>query len=188
MNAKTCKQCGELKPISQYRKYYGGRKGSYTICKACEKINSRAKYLTNKGERMNYEEEAELDQIHALWDAQREAGLLPPRIGGGRSVPLTDNLDEMILKYKATQRAVATEPTAYTWVPNELSKWLVCELTLEPDEYLDGTYEQLKEKFRPVLRIDPATMLPVYDDTYKDVLDKILERFNAYEDEYYSKE
>ena len=38
MNAKTCKQCGELKPIEQFRKYYGGRKGTYTTCKTCENI------------------------------------------------------------------------------------------------------------------------------------------------------
>ena len=45
MNVKICKQCGQIKPIEQYRKYYGGRKGTYKVCKSCEKINARAKYL-----------------------------------------------------------------------------------------------------------------------------------------------
>ena len=38
---KTCKQCGVIKPLEQFRNYYGGRKGTYTVCKSCEKINSR---------------------------------------------------------------------------------------------------------------------------------------------------
>jgi hypothetical protein len=29
-------------------------------------------------------------------------------------------------------------------------------------------------------------MMPVYDNTYKYILDEILARFDAYEDEYYS--
>jgi len=48
-------------------------------------------------------------------------------------------------------------------------------------------YEELQKKYRPILRIDEETMLPVYDDTYRDVLQKILERFDKYEDEYYER-
>ena len=56
---KTCKQCGVIKPLEQFRNYYGGRKGTYTICKTCEKINSRVKYLEGKSE-LNDKEKAEL--------------------------------------------------------------------------------------------------------------------------------
>ena len=58
----------------------------------------------------------------------------------------------------------------------------------EPEYYQDEIYEQLKAKFRPKIKIDPDTMLPVYDDTYKPVLDKVLERFDNYEDTYYDRE
>ena len=58
--------------------------------------------------------------------------------------------------------------------------------TEEPDYYLDEVYEQLRSKYRPVLRIDTATMLPVYDETHAEVLERILERFNDYEDNYYN--
>lgn len=190
MNAKTCKQCGEHKPIEQFRKYYGGRKGHYTICKTCEKINSRAKYLRRKGECMNWDEEAELAKIEELYEAQRAAGLQPPRDHLGRKAPLVESLDDMISKYK--QQAVdiqsVVQAVAVPNIPAELSKWLTETLTEEPEYYQEEIYEQLKSKFRPQIRIDVDTMLPVYDDTYKPVLDKILERFDAYEDEYYDKE
>ena len=73
-------------------------------------------------------------------------------------------------------------------IPAELSHWLTEPLTEEPEYYQDEVYEQLKAKFRPQTKIDPDTMLPVYDDTYKLVLDKILERFDNYEDAYYDGE
>ena len=73
-------------------------------------------------------------------------------------------------------------------IPAELSRWLTEPLTEEPEYYQDEVYEQLKAKFRPKTKIDPDTMLPVYDDTYKPILDSILERFDNYEDTYYDGE
>ena len=185
MSAKQCRQCGEIKPIEQFRKYYGGRKGTYTICRSCEKINSRAKYLRAKGESMNYEEEAELYKIERLYDAQRACGLQPPSRSTGRSTKLVDNLDAMIANYaemanKSTERISSVVP-----LPQELRKWLSEPLTEDPDYYLDEVYEKLKAEFRPVIRIDQSTMMPVYDDTYKDAIEAILKRFDEYEDNYY---
>jgi len=185
--AKICKQCGEERPNEQYRKYYGGRKGRYNTCVHCEKVNSRAKYLISKGERRSEDETVELNKIQALYDMQRTIGLQPPREQSGRAIPLADTLDEMLDKYAARVAAVESieadgENIATT---DELTDWLVAELTEDPEHYLDEVYEHLREKFRPVLNIDPATKLPVYDDTYKPMLDRILERFNTYEDEYY---
>ena len=189
-NAKTCKQCGELRPIEQFRKYYGSRKGSYKVCLACEKINSRAKYLRRKGEAMNHAEEAELEKIEKLYEMQRAAGLQPPRDHLGCKTSLAESLDGMIEKY--SQQAASLQgvvPAAQTIsIPAELAKWLTEPLTEAPEYYQDEVYEQLKAKYRPQLRIDTDTMMPVYDDTYKGVLDKILDRFDAYEDEYYDKE
>lgn len=188
MNAKICKQCGELKPIEQFRKYYGGRKGHYNTCKLCEKINARAKYLKSKGDSMTFQEGAELDKIYKLYEAQRAAGLQPPREGGVRNTPLVDSLDDMIAKYKPV---ITTEPfddSEPRFIPADLQLWLKCELTEDPDYYLDEVYEELKAKYRPQLRIDTVTMQPIYDDTYKDVLEAILDRFYKYEDEYYDKE
>lgn len=186
MDVKTCKQCGELKPISQFRKYYGGRKGTYTMCKACERINSREKYLTAKGKMMTIDEEAELSKIHKLWEYQRSLGLRPPT-KQARRTSLSDDLDDMLYKYKdmAEQITDTNEDLKVRDVPSELLKWLVEPLTLEPDEYIDDVYEQLVETYRPCIGIDRATMMPMYDNKYKAVLDKILERFTDYEDSYY---
>lgn len=187
MNAKICKQCGELKPIEQFRKYYGGRKGSYKTCKLCEKINARAKYLEAKGDEKNYDEEAELDKIHRLWEVQRAAGFQPPLNSGNRKVPLVDSLDDMISKYADKAERVPVPFTNALMPPAELAIWLTCELTEDPEYYYDDVYDELKKKYRPQLRID-ENMRPVYDDSYKTTLDAILERFTKYEDEYYNKD
>lgn len=189
MEVKTCKQCGELKPISQFRKYYGGRKGTYTMCKACERINSREKYLTAKGESMTYQEEGELDKIHKLWEYQRSLGLQPPNKQERRG-SLADELDGMLDKYKGMSQQVAEASHPFISdvtlnAPNELLNWLTAPLDLEPDYYLDEVYEMLREKYRPCVGIDKATMMPTYDNKYKAILDRILDRFNEYEDKYY---
>lgn len=186
MDVKTCKQCGELKPISQYRRYYGGRKGTYTMCKQCERINAREKYLVGKGESLNWQEEGELDKIHKLWEYQRSLGLQPPT-RRERESRLTDDLDSMLEKYSAMTVGMPKDGPI-TDAPRELAEWLTKPLDREPDYYLDEVYEDLKETYRPVLRIDAASMMPVYDDKYKAVLDLILERFNTHEDNYYNKE
>lgn len=182
MNAKTCKQCGELKPISQFRQYYGGRKGTYTMCRQCERINSREKYLTAKLE-LDDAERVELDKIHKLYDCQRKLGLQPPS-SRGRTKTISDTLDSMLDKYAGFIDKQQYEPPKDT--PEGLAKWLRVPLDREPDYYLDTIYDKLREQYRPVLRIDNETLMPVYDESHKAVLDRILERFNAYEDKYYN--
>jgi len=188
MNAKTCKQCGELKPIEQFRKYYGGRKGHYNTCKLCEKINARYKYLNNK-ETQSSAEIDELCKIEKLYEVQRAAGLQPPRRDAERNKPLVDSLDDMIAKYRITEVSLVAEAPdpncIITPAPADLQLWLKCDLHEEPDYYLDEVYEELKAKYRPQLSIDTTTMQPIYDDTYKDALDKILERFYEYEEKYW---
>ena len=184
MQTQVCKQCGELRPIEQFRKYYGNRKGFYKTCKSCEKINSREKYLRNKPS-LTLEEEAELYKIHKLYELQRGAGLQPPRLDAGRSVPIAASLDDMISKYE--EHVVSTHvPSTAKPAPAELLRWLTEPLTEEPEYYQEEVYDELKAKFRPQVRIDTATMLPVYDDTYKAVLDQISDRFDKYEDNYYN--
>lgn len=175
IRTKRCKQCGDIKPIEQFRKYYGGRQGTYTMCKACESINSRAKYLERKGDALNDVEREELDKIYTLYEAQRACGLTPPKSVMGKQVALVDTLDSLISKYRAIES-----------VPSELDNWLHCALTEDPDYYLDEVYEDLRKRYRPVLRVDSETLVPIYDESNKATLDRILERFNKYEDEYYS--
>jgi len=189
MEVKTCKQCGEIKPLAQFRKYYGGRKGTYKMCKSCERVNSREKYLRAKGECMNWSEETELRKIHELYECQRRMGLQPPT-RQERHTTITEELDDMLDKYKgmAAQVAEVTKQEtldAMAGAPQELIKWLLEPLTQEPDYYMDEVYEKLVDTYRPCTGIDKATMMPVYDNKYKVILDKILERFTDYEDTYY---
>ena len=189
MDVKTCKQCGELRPIDQFRRYYGGRRGNYKTCKVCERINSREKYLTGKGDNRSADENIELMQIHTLYERQRAVGLQPPAKHERRK-PLAVDLDSMIKKYEGMYPQIANEtPPADAVVevaPYELTRWLTEKLTDEPDFYLDTIYEALKEKYRPCTGINKDTMMPTYDNTYKGVLDRILDRFNDYEDSYYN--
>lgn len=188
MDVKTCKQCGELKPISQFRRYYGNRRGTYTMCKSCERINSREKYLSAKGDERSVDENAELDKIHQLYDYQRSLGLNPPGKQSRRPA-LSDELDDMLDKYRGMAEKVVEATGAIhdiiAEVPAALNRWLVEELTDEPDYYLDDVYETLRETYRPCVGIDKDTMMPVYDEKYKAILDRILERFSDYEDSYY---
>jgi hypothetical protein len=183
MHAKTCRQCGELKPLTQFRTYYGGRKGTYTTCRSCEKINSRLKYLESK-ESLTPVEQVERDKIHKLYKVQLAAGLRPPN-RGGRRTKIEANLDDMISKYQGiSENNQWPDDTPY-----ELKKWLLDEpLTEEPEVYIDEVYEQLCETYMPVISIDRETMIPVRDNTYKMVLDKILQRFYSYEDTYYERD
>lgn len=178
---KQCKQCGEIKPQEQYRKYYGGRKGTYNTCKLCEKINSREKYLVGKAEPTE-KEQSELDKIYELWDCQVYLGLRPPSVK--RKVKEV-NLDDMISKY--TERVTLTKSVVREGAeaPAELLKWLTEELTEDPDYYQDEVYNALARKYRPQLSIDKSTMMPVYDDTYRALLQQIAAKFDEYEDGYY---
>lgn len=174
METKRCRQCGEVKPTDKFRPYYNSE-GIYTICKACEKINSRAKYLMRKGDKATEADKAELAKIEQLYEYQRIAGLKPPRRRNDLQKSL-EAFDALISKYKQVASVG----------PQELQQWLTEELTEEPEHYIDVVYEQLISKYRPVIRIDAATLTPVYDETYKDLLNQILERFSAYEDNYYN--
>lgn len=192
METKVCKQCGKLKPIENFRHYYGGRTGTYRTCLDCERINTREKYLRRKvsDDRASADEQTELQHIHALYAMQRHAGLQPPRVRNTVS-SVSGMVDQLINEY-ATQEKAAIEQLMNgdivlpsDNVPEELAMWLTTELTEEPEYYQDEVYEKLREKFRPVKEIDTTTLMPVYDDTYRMVLDRILARFDAYEDKYY---
>jgi hypothetical protein len=184
---KVCKQCGAMKPLDQFRKYYGGRKGTYKVCITCERLNSREKYLASKiaCNRATEVEKKELTTIHQIWDDQATLGLRPPRKMSGKSTPLDVDAIAQVFRGKAQ----AVKPTGIPeHTPAELVGWLTAPLTESPEYYQDVIYEQLREKYRPVLSIDPNTLLPVYDDTYKSVLNGIADRFDNYEDHYYDEE
>lgn len=174
MEVKKCRQCGDVKPIELFRPSYNGN-GTYTICRSCEQLNSRAKYLMRKGAKATEDDKLELASIMQLYELQRACGLRPPRTR--RDEGRKKELEEAMEKYK----------TMAAKGPKELQHWLTVELTDVPEYYLDTVYEQLKAKYMPKVGMT-AELLPVYDTRYADILDKILDRFNAYEDTYYKED
>lgn len=186
MQFQSCKQCGMEKALDQFRAYYGGRKGHYKICKTCEKINSRKKYLVAKKVRSEADEQ-ELQDIYALYDKQRSLGLAPPKDKGKRSNIV---LKEELERYEALVPAVVEEdtfvPTPDNPVPPDILVWLntpICDLTEIPDYYYD-IHDELVNKYNPVTHLDPDTLKAVRKQTYKEELSKILMMFDSYNDSY----
>lgn len=173
MPFRVCKQCGFGKPITKYRQYYGGRKGRYTACLDCERINSRYKYLKKK-EVLTAAEEAEIAAINKLYNTQRERCLCPPNTAS-RTQAIKDEVESLLNKYPEDTPA---------GIPHELQEWLTKPLTEEPEYYV-GIHDELVKKYRKVLRVDKDTRTVHYDTTHSKVLSEILERFYDYEDSYY---
>ena len=184
-NVRKCKQCGEVKQLSSefFRKYYGeNAKGFYRICKTCERINNRYKYLTGKGDAATQADLEEIARIEELYDTLRELGLEPPRYGTGTTSTVYSVVEEL-LKRKQQQAADRKEQFGVEVdVPTELAEWLSKPLTEEP-EYYEDVYFKLREKYMPVVGTNPDAT-PKYDETYKEIMDQILERFDKYEDNY----
>ena len=184
-NVRKCKQCGEVKQLSSdfFRPYYGeNAKGFYRVCRTCESINNRYKYLIGKGDAATQADLEEIKRIEELYDTLRELGLEPPRYGA-RSSSTVHSVVEELLKRKQQQAANKKKQFGVEAdVPTELAEWLTKPLTEDP-EYYEDVYFKLREKYMPVIGTNPDAT-PKYDETYKEILDQILKRFDEYEDNY----
>ncbi len=169
-----CKQCSEFKDSQFFRKY-PHRKGYYKICKRCERINNRYKYLVKK-KHPSDSERKELDSIEELYDTLEKAG---------NQVPVRQQRQDMMREIDELKASVKPKAEKLQGTPAELQEWLEKDLSEFTPEYLqDELYYELQKKYRPQIGIDDD-MNPKYDDTHKEMLDKIAERFDKYEDEYY---
>lgn len=185
-NVRRCKQCGEVKQLSSefFRPYYGkNARGFYRVCKTCESINNRYKYLTGKGDAATQADLEEIKHIEELYDTLRELGLEPPRYGAGTTSTVYSVVEELLQK-KVNQIAERKEQLGEVGAetPTELLDWLTRPLTEEP-EYYEDVYFKLREKYMPVVGVN-SEGVQQYDETHKEVMDQILERFDEYEDNY----
>lgn len=177
----VCKQCGDAKAATDenYRRYYGNRKGRYKLCKVCESLNARYRYLTAKPDPTEAET-VEQAKIAALYDLLKLRGLKVPRIGEGRTTNSTEIVDKLLGKNEAIVESMARmndlpEPIEEKpeSIPDELQSWLTCDLSdKEPEYLLNDVYDNLRDK---------------YLADYKSTLEKVLARFYAYEDEQLNK-
>ncbi|MNB67551.1 hypothetical protein D3C75_140390 [compost metagenome] len=174
---RRCKQCGEVKPaIENFRTYYHrNAKTMYKTCKACERINQRLKYLNRKTQRTSADE-TEIKLIKELYELQRSQGLRPPK---GEE----DAIDIVAMIAAQQERGVPVEPVSE--IPHELQHWLSVDLQAFTPEALEQVGDELMTKYRKTTGVDPITLVPIYDDKYRDILNEILKRFDAYEDIYY---
>lgn len=78
METKVCCRCGVEKPISEYRHYYGGKKGYYGYCKQCERLETRRRYLVGMTE-LSVDQRAELEAINKLYELRAARGLKVPK-------------------------------------------------------------------------------------------------------------
>lgn len=207
-NVKRCVQCGLLKDEEQFRKYTYSKtkdtKGRYRLCRACESINSnyrRAKLWVAENlsdGHIHFKQDAVLrekmlgivEQTEKLYKVLERRGLripAPIAIKEQEDSAFTA-IDSLLTFYKDTAplKPAVVIPSE---IPEELAAWLEADFHEWKDcnispEYLQETiYESLKAKYRPQIGVDKDTYLPIYDDTYKDILNKILRRFDDYEEE-----
>lgn len=100
METKKCTHCGEIRPVSMFRKYYGGRKGHYRYCRFCEQLAMRYKYLTNKGGAATQEESEELAKLEKLYEYRRAAGLETPGHGANKHGAATAMIDQLLAEFE----------------------------------------------------------------------------------------
>ena len=207
---KRCRQCGMLKDVEDFRKYTYSRvndtEGRYSTCKSCESINTRLtkleKNIADVEERMCTEFldmskynawQNERDDILKLYDALESRGLHTPRVGKApaESAPATSLQVSKLLEFydeKPSQCVQTYIPPVDQEVPAELSRWLAGtpeeweEAGMSPEYLQETIYESLKAKYRRQTGVDQNTYLPIYDDSFKSILNDILRLFDDYEE------
>lgn len=179
LKMKRCRQCGTVKNISQFRRYYNRPSGHYGTCTICEKINARNKYLGAK-EILTAEEQNEFFEIQNLYNLQLSLGLQPPK----KREP--DSIQAIINRQKQELASIADIGPIDSDVPFELSRWLTEDLDNRSPASNDEVYENLKNIYMPCVGY-ANDFSPIYDRTYANVLNAILDRFTAYEDAYWER-
>lgn len=192
-----------LKEETCFRPYTYSRGKSepsrYRICRDCESINTtyrRAREQLDKGGLTPDESGALADtitKIMKLYKALEAKGLQVPEYGVKKKKPAAETAVDKLLAFYGQQpqeqarQSTVDIPTEID-IPEDLNIWLTQDVNewvekgLSPEYLQETVYESLKAKYRPQLGYDPERGLPIYDDTFKEVLNQILRRFDDYED------
>lgn len=201
---KRCIQCGILKNAENFRPYtYAKEKnttGRFRICRSCESVNTTYKQLGKKlnGVEPLYKSDeyeimrAQREQIRRMYEILEQHGLRTPlqRERERPMDPIQATIRQLTEFYAEPAPVTAARTEALTDIPDELLSWLDAPMEewvehgLSPEYLQETIYESLKAKYRPQTGVDKDTYLPIYDDTYKSVLNSILRRFDDYEEQY----
>lgn len=204
---KRCVQCGLLKNIDEFRPYtYSNEKnteGRYRLCRDCETLNTKyrrdlqyveenaAAVQSGGGNPKIYADKAQfIARIETLYTMLESKGLRTPLSKAQAKKDNTTLAIEQLEKFYSApqQTTVAISSTVQT--PDELLQWLNesaldwAEMGFTPEYLQETVYESLKAKYRPQTGFDKTSFLPVYDDTFKEILNQILKKFDDYEESY----
>lgn len=192
-----------LKEETCFRPYTHSRGKSepsrYRICRDCESINTtyrRAREQYDAGGLPMDESRSlgeTIDKISRLYAALEAKGLQVPEYGVKKKKSAAETaVDKLLAFYGQQPQEQARQSTVdipkEIDIPDDLKVWLEQDVNewnekgLSPEYLQETVYESLKAKYRPQLGYDPERGLPIYDDTFKDVLNQILKRFDDYED------
>lgn len=201
---KRCVQCGILKEEEEFRQYTYSKQnktpGRYRICKACEAINANYRraidFINNLDNKQanptlfnkNLEMVAKIEQLYKILELR---GLRVPTASEYKEENLVDKL--LAFYEESTSNGAPASNLSSSVIqatlPDELNEWLTIdksvwrEAGISPEYLQETVYESLKAKYRPQIGVNKETFLPIYDDTYKEVLNNILRRFDEYEEE-----
>lgn len=188
---KKCKQCGKFKNLDEFRTYYNKNKnkppGRYTICKFCESVNQRWKYLSSKIKDNTASEQdlKDYNEIEELYDILRQRGLEPPRrkastIASDLSMSIKELMAESEKDLERREEAGLELDT-----PDELVEWSTKDLQgYHPDE-LEKVSDRLWETYYQQIGVDPETYEAIRDTTWLETLTRIQERFDEHNDNYW---
>lgn len=202
-NVKRCTQCGILKDEELFRLYTYSRSkntsGRYRICKSCEAINQAYKRAKQWLEENNNKPDVDAKVVaHNLVIVGKTEQLYKILENKGLRLPVTQEpkeeqptqLEQLLNYYGDFTPAKAITPASIAMdTPDELREWLEAdpqewkENLISPEFLQETIYESLKAKYRPQTGVDRSTYLPIYDDTYKDILNQILKKFDDYEED-----
>lgn len=186
-----------------------GTSGRYSKCKSCEAINAR--YLRAK-DNGDIDELLKITKLYETLESlglrtplnatpkpKQESKfdddvehILLYHASKGAYVPEVANLStETMYNSEGVIKKVFITPETLTpevEVPEELQYWLDVPFEewqmqdISPEYLQETIYESLKAKYRPQVGVDRERFIPLYDDTYKAVLNDILRRFDEFEE------
>lgn len=186
--------------------------GRYRLCKQCEATNTTYRKIckqldtfrdpvsgdygfTPSTKETFYRLQHAKERIEMLYDMLSARGLRVPtkKAPEDPNAGVLGTVDKLFAMYgekPAAATVAATVVAPPSEVPDELQAWLDADPAewqakeLSPEYLQETIYESLKAKYRPQIGVDRDTYLPIYDDTYKDVLNQILRKFDDYEEQY----
>lgn len=210
LKRKKCAQCGQIRCEEEFKVKYTKKDGTQSrnrYCRDCE--DDTRNYLAliaakNEGP-LSTAQEQQLIKYTSVFQVLERQGLSTPlsrsAVKTKAAKPTVDARLAMIkamygdetatigsLREVSKEPEVAKESSTPAEVPEALQQWL--DATFETwkstnivPEYLNEVvYPTLKAEFRPETGWDAVKLAPTYDDTYKEVLNEISNKFWDYED------